>query len=231
MKLRRSVVQGLMMFCLLGAGLLKADILLVSTASLPVCLYNADATQCTAVAGGSVATNPHPLWEPNHPANPGQATDTSAVWISYADTGYLGSYFQAEKDTIPVFNWTEYFSTVGNATLYLKVWADDTARIILDGNVIKDPVFTQSICSGQPIGCQPNDFQYFNYSLAAGTHTLGIDTYQVGSGTDTGSNPMGLLFTGSVNGQVTVPEPTALLLTVLMASLVFAGTSILRKRA
>jgi len=60
----------------------------------------------------------------------------------------------------------------------------------------------------------------------AGSNTLTFDVYQTGSGTDTTSNPTGLLFTGNVSA----PEPGAvtLLVTMLMAVAGFAG--ILKKK-
>src|ERR1035441_6720531 len=38
----------------------------------------------TSFAGvETVAITPHPAWEPNHPTNPGNASDSAAVWISF----------------------------------------------------------------------------------------------------------------------------------------------------
>src|ERR1035438_6053372 len=52
----------------------------------------------TSFAGvETVAIAPHSAWEPNHPTNPGDASDSAAVWISFADTGFGGTYFQPSE--------------------------------------------------------------------------------------------------------------------------------------
>jgi len=89
----------------------------------------------------------------------------------------------------------------------LNVWADDTADVKLDGNYLAHSVFTQSICSGQAIGCLPEDVGQFMIPLSAGEHTLEFVLYQVGTGTNTTSNPFGLLFTGTAPAPT--PEPAA----------------------
>jgi len=110
--------------------------------------------------------------------------------------------------------------------LNLQIWADDSAGVYVDGVQVFAPVYTQgSACSGQVIGCLPGqDGVLSNYHLGAGTHTITFDLYQTGTGTDTTSNPMGLLFTGS---DVSAPEPTALLL--VGGGLV--GIGLLRRRS
>jgi hypothetical protein len=74
-----------------------------------------------------------PLWQPNNPQNPGDLNDTSAVWISDAETGYGDSQFQPYEGTTPVVTVVENFQS-GLGFLQLNVWADDTADVILDGN-------------------------------------------------------------------------------------------------
>lgn len=150
----------------------------------------------------TVAITPHPAWEPNNPVNPGDPNDGSAIWISYADTGYGGSEFQPSAGESPVATVFDTFrSGAGMLTIY--VWADDTAGILLDGNLLMPAVFTQSTCSGQPIGCRPQDYGAITAALSEGQHTLSFVMYQVGTGTDSFSNPMGLLFTG------TAPAPAS----------------------
>src|ERR1035438_6335533 len=73
----------------------------------------------------TVAIEPHSLWEPNNPVNPGDATDQAAVWISYADTGIGGTHFQPAEGTTPVVTIFDTF-TSGAGMLTLNVWADDT---------------------------------------------------------------------------------------------------------
>jgi hypothetical protein len=172
----------------------------------------------TSFAGvDTVSITPHPAWEPDHPINPGDPTDRAAVWISYADTGYGGTNFQPTEGTTPVVTVFDTFQS-GAGMLTLYVWADDTASVLLDGNLLMPAVFTQGVCSGQAIGCRPEDGGTVSAVLSAGQHTLSFVLYQVGTGTDTSSNPFGLLFTGTAPmetpdaGSVAesgVPEPAA----------------------
>jgi len=168
----------------------------------------------------TVTITPHPLWEPNNPINPGDPTDTSAVWISYAPTGFGDSVFQPQSN-IPISIFQPFTSGAGFLTM--NVWADDTAGVFLDGNLLIAPVFTQSICSGQPIGCQPQDVGTINTVLAAGNHMLEFQVYQVGSGTDTTSNPFGLLYTGTATA---TPEPG----TIFLAGGVLLTLGLIRRR-
>jgi hypothetical protein len=153
----------------------------------------------------TVTTGVHPLWQQNNP------NGSSAVWISYADTGYQGNHFQPSLGSKQVVAITDTFTAAGSNVLNLQIWADDSAGVYVDGVQVFAPVYTQgSACSGQVIGCLPGqDGVLSNYHLGAGTHTITFDLYQTGTGTDTTSNPMGLLFTGS---DVSAPEPAALLL-------------------
>ena len=169
----------------------------------------------TSFAGvETVAITPHPAWEPNHPTNPGNASDSAAVWISFADTGFGGTHFQPSAGTTPVVTVFDTFQS-GAGMLSMYVWADDTASVLLDGNLLMPAVFTQSVCSGQAIGCRPQDMGNITAALSAGQHTLSFVMYQVGTGTDTSSNPFGLLFTGTAPQQIPetevsgsgVPEP------------------------
>jgi PEP-CTERM motif len=62
---------------------------------------------------------------------------------------------------------------------------------------------------------QPLDaFTLTNLALLPGDHTLTFDVYQVGFGTDTASNPFGLMYTGEYmpSDVPPVPEPATLLL-------------------
>jgi hypothetical protein len=140
----------------------------------------------TSFAGvETVAITPHPAWEPNNPTNPGDAADSAAVWISFADTGFGGTHFQPSAGTTPV------------VTIF--------DSILLDGNLLMPAVFTQGVCSGQAIGCRPQDKGSITAVLSEGQHTLSFVMYQVGTGTDTSSNPFGLLFTGTA--PLPIPEP------------------------
>jgi hypothetical protein len=157
----------------------------------------------------TVAISVHPSWEPNNPVNPGNPADTSAVWISYDYTGYKDPVFQPYEGTTPVVSIFENFVS-GPGFLTLNVWADDTSEVLLDGVSLIAPKFTQSTCSGQPIGCLPQDVGSLSSVLTAGPHQLEFRVFQVGTGLDTTTNPMGLMFTGTA--PAAVPEPGTLLL-------------------
>jgi hypothetical protein len=209
-RLGAVLVSTLLLSGLAAAGTIDID-------SIPGLATNLPAFPTT------VAITPHPDWQPNNPINPGTNLPSSAVWISYAATGYGDSHFQTYSGTTPVVSiFTNFMS--GDGLLDLKVWADDSADVILDGSYLKHAVFTQSTCSGQPIGCRPQDFELFSKPLAAGSHTLEFVLYQVGTGTDTISNPMGLLFTGTASSAV--PEPGVLSL----VGMGLVGLGLLRRR-
>lgn len=189
-----------------------ALLLLVAAIVLPAAhagsvLLNSTPGLATSLGPTTVAITPHPAWQPNNPVNPGDPSDTSAVWISHKLSGYNDPEFQpfmGNSSVVSVFK--SFNSSAGN--LLLKVWADDTADVILDGNLLMGAVFTQSTCSGQIIGCLTEHAGSFNVPIAAGSHTLTFNLYQVGTGTDTGSNPFGVLFTGTAP----VPEPSSVAL-------------------
>src|ERR1041385_5861720 len=150
-----------------------AVLLLCGIAAANTVLINSTAGKNISVVGQpsyttTVAIGLHPSWQPNF---------VDAVWISYDQTGYGGSHFQPYAGTNVVATVTETFnSTAGH--LNLEVWSDDTAGVYLDGNLLGPPVFTQSTCSGQPIGCLPQDsFKLVNYAIGAGPHTLTFDMY------------------------------------------------------
>jgi hypothetical protein len=160
----------------------------------------------TSFAGvETVAIAPHSAWEPNHPTNPGDASDSAAVWVSFADTGYGGKRFQPSAGPAPVVTIFDTFQS-GAGMLSMYVWADDTASVLLDGNLLMPAVFTQGVCSGQAIGCRPQDKGTITAALSEGQHTLSFVLYQVGTGTDTSSNPFGLLFTGTAPQRMPEPE-------------------------
>ncbi|MBE0656223.1 MAG: VPDSG-CTERM sorting domain-containing protein [Bryobacteraceae bacterium] len=187
--MKRFVILFALMLACSGMGRLSAGTLINSQAGLSVCIYNELGTGCAAT-GETVAVTPHPLWQPNF---------TDAVWISYQGSGYGDGDFQPYKGTTPVFAVEHKFYAGAGSLFQLQVWADDTAGVFLDGVELKAPVFTQSICSGQAIGCVPADAGNFSFNLTESKeYTLRFDVYQVGTGGDTTSNPMGLLYRGSV---------------------------------
>jgi hypothetical protein len=201
---------------------ITAPVLLGSLAHAGLIYLDSSPGLPTDLGPVTVAISPDPLWQPDNPANPGDVSDHSAVWISFADTGYGGSLFQSYQGTNPVVSVFDTFAS-GSGTLTLDVWADDTADVLLDGSYLMHGAFTQKICAGQPIGCIPQDDGTIMAPLSAGSHTLEFVLYQVGSGTDTTTNPFGLLYTGAAPAAPSlalsldpspdpVPEPASYLL-------------------
>jgi hypothetical protein len=189
-----------------------------------------------AIGGGSgtaVAITPYPGWQANNPFG------SSAVWISYADTGYGGGVLAPANGSATNLDGTHVIMTVTDSfaagagdSLHLTVWADDTARVFIDGTQFFAPNFTQNICADGQIGCTPANGGVINHVFqTGGQHTLAFDTFQVGSGLNTLNNPFGLLFAGELTGLVgpgadPVPEPS----TWLLLGSGLAGMILWRKR-
>ena len=99
----------------------------------------------------------------------------------------------------------ETFFATEQSTLALNVWADDTARVLIDALEVFGPNFTQDICAVGPIGCEPGDVGMITRSFTTGgLHTLTFEVFQVGGG------PFGLLYAGEVSEPAEVPEPATL---------------------
>ena len=170
----------------------------------------------------TVAVLIHPAWAPNI---------GDAVWISYAATGWKDAVFQPYIGLVPAMSVYHQF-TSPEADLLLKVWADNTAEVFLDGISLMAPTFTEDVaCTGQPIGCRPQDFGLITASLGAGAHTLRFDVYQFAGAPNSTGNPFGLLYSGVAAWEdqpVHTPEPGTFGL--IGAAMVVAGVW-RRKRA
>lgn len=163
-----------------------------------------------AIGGGmgtTVVIDAHPLWQA---AGAGQ-------WVSYADTGYAGAMLAPPNGISTVFTVSELFVAGAGSILNMKIWADDTARVLVDGLELIPANFSQGICAVGSIGCEPDEFgTIVNYMLATGgVHTISLEVFQVGTGLTTVSNPFGVLYEGevtTVEDATAVPEPTTLAL-------------------
>jgi hypothetical protein len=187
------------------------------TASADTIVISGDGEQWiggTPIGGGTGSTQAierYPAWQQNNPDG------TNAVWVSYADTGWKqgtlappnGSLANPDGTAVIMTVWERFWAGPGD-TLSLKVWADDTARVGIDGKTVFGENLTQSVCADGPIGCQSSEFGLVNYTFTtSGLHLLTFDVFQVGRDTEADVNPFGLLYAGGVTS---VPEPSSLLL-------------------
>ena len=214
--MRRCIVQAVMILTLCsliyGVGL---------AGSTP--LLSGDGTETCVKGiplGGGICPvqviDAHPLWQPAQPQG------SAAVWISYHDTGYGGTTLAPWHFTDPLMTITESFFAGVGSTLTLEVWADDTARVRIDGTDVFAPNFHQHICADGVIGCEPGEQGAILHTfISPGLHTIAFDVFQIGTGTTTTANPFGLLYAGEVQegvqageqGRVQgVPEPGTILL-------------------
>jgi len=173
-----------MMFaaCLLQAGMIDID----SKPGL-----------ANTLTGATVTIGIHPAWQTNNPQNPGDTGDTSAVWISYAPTGFDGSVLQLPEGQTAVASIFHSF-TSGTGGFQLLVWADDSTQVFMDNVLLTH-------AESYPIGFAPDRFGTFAEALTAGSHTLEFRLFQQGPDFNTHDNPFGLLYTGTA--PTTVPEP------------------------
>jgi hypothetical protein len=184
-----------------------------------VIILNSQPGLANSLTPATVAITPAPAWQQNNPVNPGDPSESSAIWISHSETGYGDSDFQPFNGQTPVVRIYHDFTSAAGF-LNLKVWADDTTEVLLDGVSIFEPKFTQSLCSGQPIGCRDVDAGIISNRFGSGAHRLEFVLFQVGGGVDSKSNPFGLLYTGTAATHL--PEPGTMALAGVML-LVVAG--------
>ena len=176
-----------------------------------VCGQVGDSAPCS---GQTVLITAHPAWQDD------TLTDPAAEWVSYANTGYLGTVLapragDASNPTgqTPIIEISESFTGAAGAALNVRFWADDTLDIYFNNVLVHGAVFGQDTCANAPIGCQPNEFWDLIGTTSGGLDTIRMVAYQVGSGTDPSSNPFGVLYSGTYTpGTRTVPEPATLLL-------------------
>jgi len=169
----------------------------------------------TAPSASAVTIAPHPAWQTT-PVSPGDP----AAWISYANTGVgagatLAPFNPGCSAATPeqckvLMRVTETFTADVAAQLSLRTWADDTVAIYLDDVQVVAPNFTQDTCADGSPGCEADEFALIDQQVAAGTHVLRFDVYQVGQSTNPPENPFGLLYTGTI--EAPVPEPLSIAL-------------------
>jgi hypothetical protein len=142
---------------------------------------------------------PNPAWA---------VAPAGAGWISYADTGNdAGAFSPPDSAVTPWAVFTQDFFLPGAVnTGSVRVWADDTASVTLDGSPMGPPadLTLGSACAAGSIGCLPNAFADISLNgLSQGEHSLTFSVYQLGGG------PFGLLYSGSVDStDLSVENPS-----------------------
>jgi hypothetical protein len=172
---------------LLGALALSSISLQATTVSIASDLVNEFNNQ----TGANVFITADPSW-----ALPPDGSN----WVSFANTGGGPGSFSPFNSTVnPVAIFTENFILPGAVnTGSLRVWADDTASVTLDGSAVGPAAnfINGDHCAGSAIGCEPDKFATISLDgLSQGAHALTFSVYQTGGG------PTGLLYSGSVDSE------------------------------
>jgi hypothetical protein len=172
-------------------------------------LFGGNATYNIGSDGASVWT----------PAGP------NSSWVSYnPQTGPTGNFI-APNGT---YTYTSTFTVAGGVyNGSISALADDTTDVLLDGNLLipVGVIGADAHCAdGTPNCVVSGTYNFLNYVLSGGTHTLTFNVHQ------TGLVYEGLDFYGSISTSSPVPEPGTLFLlgTGLVGS---AGTLMRRMRA
>jgi hypothetical protein len=175
----------------------------------------------------NVLITPHPAWQPNNPNGSG------AKWITYTGGGNPSNVpnpITGPTPNDPTAIFYETFTVLGTPTSgTLLVWADDTARVLLNGTMLFEANPSQGgNCTSSPIGCRPENGATINLTTAlkTGLNTLQFDVYQRFGG------PSGLLYAGTATTENTnptsdqVPEPT----TIGLVGAALLGAGLYRRR-
>jgi hypothetical protein len=177
--------------------------LLLSTSALGATLTFASGDgvgEWNSINGTNFLITPHSVWEPNH--------DGGGHWISYSDTGDGGTVVANVVDfpSFPTVLFTESFrltSTVMSGAL--RVWADDTAGVTVNGTAVATPMGVQDQnCAAGPIGCTSGEGLLVDLTpyLVRGDNAIVIAGYQREGG------PFGVLYEGVV--ETHSPEPATM---------------------
>jgi hypothetical protein len=184
-----------------------ASILFCISANATVIYVDSSAASTTNNSGHATVN----LMVPLHP-NPGWGTALpGSDWISFGSTGDHSDpgYFSPADGVLVTFT-TTFFLTGAITAATLKVMADDSTSVDLNGHILATAKSTPgSTCSNTPIGCQASTEAVFSFASLApylkdGTNTLSFRVLQV-----RGSS-FGLDFAGSVTDTTATPEPVPL---------------------
>lgn len=152
--------------------------------------------------GPNVLITPVPVWY----------VDPEAKWISYANTG-LGGFSPPNWNLFPspdvptgVF-FQDFENDDYGGTLTLTTYADDTAMVLLDGEILVPRSLVQGVnCTKVGIGCLPGHGVTVTAAFGPGYHELELDVLQLWN------DGFGVLYNGLVTFNDEVPEPVTWLL-------------------
>jgi hypothetical protein len=188
---------------------------------------NGDGTVNTLLCGGGPCVNIDPRPSPWAPVVGDPSTSDGRQWVSDSQTGTFSSgVLDAPDLNTPSLVYTYTISGLTVPTLLdLSIWADDTARVSIDGTEIIAPsAGPYPTCSTTAIGCQVGTEGTISaFLLTAGSdHTITFDVFQAGGD----NTPFGLMFDGELTP---IPEPATILL--LGSALAAAGIASRRRLA
>jgi hypothetical protein len=189
---------------LTGAMMLGMAMFAASEASAaPLVFFGSDGGAGeTNNLGDTVAISQHPGW-----ASPYSGTS----WVSYGTTGNPSApgYFVPPNGTVVNFYDSFFLPSTTDVTGWMRVMADDSASIYLNGNLLM-PEAPQAgngyvTCSDKPVGCLDSTAVVLDITplLVQGNNNLLFNVAQ-----RKGSS-LGLNYFGEVNQ---VPEPASMVL-------------------
>jgi len=189
--------------------LISLALVLFSTTARATFIYmDSDSASTTNNSGRATVDlsgtlHPNPSWAPALPGS---------EWISYGPTGDRDDpgFFTPPDGTVVVF--TTNFVLSGAITgASLRVMADDSTSVILNGHTLIGPDQRGATCYQAPVGCLNKTEGLFNFDILGLYLVDGTNTLSFGVIPWEGSS-FGLDFAGTVDDATATPEPTTLAL-------------------
>lgn len=200
-------IQSALAVLLLAGTAASAQAAVTSVLSPVVTSFHSQAgSTITAIAGAStnaaaVEVTPNGLW-----VGQGVAFGNAAArWISTnPNTGDNPAFVPPNDGSTPYMVVEETFTLTAGQSGFLsfETFADDTARLVLNGVELFAGNFSQNICADGVIGCQAGEgLKLSDIPLALGLNTLTFEVFQVGG------SSFGLQYAGEA---AITPLPAAL---------------------